>query len=540
MLNFLLKSVLVMSAAGTVALLAYWLLRPMVRRFGSAIWAGRCLLVVLAVLLVPFWLPGNIRVVERPQSVQSTASMDEPHTAANPQPTPAAQAEDPPPALAHVDLSVLCAAVWLAGTAGFLLADASRRRRFYRQLFRASRQITDRSVLQGAQQACCALGLRKPPPLYENPYISSPLLVGIFRPRIVLPCAPEAPIDLDMAIRHELLHYRRRDLWWKLCFQMARAVHWFNPLVHRLAKEYGTLCELACDEALVRGLSAKERKAYGLLLLDTLEHTARQQEIYCASLRGNGNLERRLTLIMKPHPISKKALAIGMAVLVLVVSSSVGVAYALSPSAGEITIETTPQPTAEETLPAAEPETTPPTTEPATQAPSTQPETTTEATTQAAKTPTQTQSNQSAAGKTDAPDNSKLQPATQNKLAWPVPGLTEVNASFGNKWNKTHTGIDITGSNAWGKPIVAAERGKVTFAGYREGGSGYCVQIDHGNGMETFYSHCESVSVAVGATVARGQTIAKVGSTGFSTGPHLHFEVRVNGTPVDPMPYLGR
>ena len=100
---------------------------------------------------------------------------------------------------------------------------------------------------------------------------------------------------------------------------------------------------------------------------------------------------------------------------------------------------------------------------------------------------------------------------------------------------KMHTGVDM--SAGMGTPIRAADSGTVVQAGWR-GGYGKCVVISHGNGLATLYAHQSVISVSVGDTVKRGQVIGKVGSTGYSTGAHLHFEVRVNGSPVDPMRYF--
>lgn len=100
---------------------------------------------------------------------------------------------------------------------------------------------------------------------------------------------------------------------------------------------------------------------------------------------------------------------------------------------------------------------------------------------------------------------------------------------------KMHTGVDM--SAGMGTPIRAADSGTVVQAGWR-GGYGKAVVISHGNGLATLYAHQSVILVSVGDTVKRGQIIGKVGSTGFSTGAHLHFEVRINGTPVDPKRYL--
>jgi murein DD-endopeptidase MepM/ murein hydrolase activator NlpD len=100
---------------------------------------------------------------------------------------------------------------------------------------------------------------------------------------------------------------------------------------------------------------------------------------------------------------------------------------------------------------------------------------------------------------------------------------------------RMHTGIDIGAS--YDSPVWAAAAGSVVVAG-PVSGYGNAIVIDHGAGIATLYGHLSKLGVHVGSTVSAGQTIGAVGNTGTSTGPHLHFEVRVNGTPVDPMRYL--
>ena len=125
------------------------------------------------------------------------------------------------------------------------------------------------------------------------------------------------------------------------------------------------------------------------------------------------------------------------------------------------------------------------------------------------------------------------------KMIWPVPG--EVTSYFGWRVHpilhkkKYHSGLDI--GAPMGTTIVAADAGVVIFCG-RNGGYGNMIVLDHGNEVSTVYAHCSVLIVKNGQTVAKDETLGKVGSTGLSTGPHLHFEVRKNGVPVDPLSSL--
>ena len=127
------------------------------------------------------------------------------------------------------------------------------------------------------------------------------------------------------------------------------------------------------------------------------------------------------------------------------------------------------------------------------------------------------------------------------ELAWPVPGYTKITSNYGMRVHpitgqyKLHTGVDI--SAPIGANFVAANDGIVTKAEYNTA-YGNMVIIDHGGGISTLYAHGSEILVTVGQTVKKNDAILKVGSTGYSTGPHAHFEVRINGVVTDPLPYI--
>lgn len=130
---------------------------------------------------------------------------------------------------------------------------------------------------------------------------------------------------------------------------------------------------------------------------------------------------------------------------------------------------------------------------------------------------------------------------TGGSMGWPVPGMGTISSYYGNRVHpvtgvlKLHDGIDIPGPV--GTPIVAAEDGVVTKASYHTAYGNWII-VDHGGGVLTYYAHNSEMLVSVGQRVKRGQTIAKMGSTGYSTGSHCHFSVVVNGSFTDPLNYL--
>jgi len=117
---------------------------------------------------------------------------------------------------------------------------------------------------------------------------------------------------------------------------------------------------------------------------------------------------------------------------------------------------------------------------------------------------------------------------------WPAQGV--FTSGYGWRWGRMHKGVDVAGPV--GTPIVASAPGVVSYAGYNDGGFGYLVEIDHADGSMTRYAHNSRILVSSGQQVAQGQQVSEMGSTGFSTGPHLHFEIHSPQGTVNPMAYL--
>ena len=179
---------------------------------------------------------------------------------------PLAPAALPDTAVAAVSLTELAAAVWLGGVLWLLLVRGSGYLFTRRALLRFSRpadgELAARAAALGAE-----LELSKPVAVRLHPGLDSPLTLGVFRPVVLLPGSGGA----EGALRHELCHIRRRDLWYKLLLLWVTALHWFNPLVWWMSKVAGRNLEFCCDDDVVRGRDAAFRRQYGELLLTTAE-----------------------------------------------------------------------------------------------------------------------------------------------------------------------------------------------------------------------------------------------------------------------------
>lgn len=132
--------------------------------------------------------------------------------------------------------------------------------------------------------------------------------------------------------------------------------------------------------------------------------------------------------------------------------------------------------------------------------------------------------------------SSSVKPSQSGQFMHPLNGAGSISSQYGSRWGSYHRGIDIAAPA--GTPVYASASGTVVYSGYNNGGYGKMIIIDHGNGYKTYYAHNSSLYVQVGQKVSKGQNIAGVGSTGNSTGNHVHFEIRKNDNPINPYNYI--
>lgn len=262
-----LKVVLSLSVSGTLLMALLWLTGPLWKKRISRQWQYGLWLIVMGRLLLPFTpevsLSGSL--FQRAEPVP----MAEVWTQAR-GPSGAAGTETEGTAVlpeSSVDWGDGLCLVWLGGAAFLLIRKVTVYQSFVRYLRAGWKEVSDVELLDALARTGERAGVKRPVELCTNGLISSPLLLGIFRPRIVLPAKDLSASDFACTVWHELSHYRQRDLLFKWLAQLTVCLHWFNPLVWRMAHEISRACELACDERVIRNLDSKERRAYGDMLL---------------------------------------------------------------------------------------------------------------------------------------------------------------------------------------------------------------------------------------------------------------------------------
>lgn len=321
-----LKTVLSLSVSGTLLMALLWLTGPLWRKRVSRQFQYGLWLIVLVRLLVPLTpavsLTGTLfqwaepvpappaEVWTEPQGPSGGAKLETEGTAELPE--------------SSIELWDGLCLVWLGGAAFLLVRKVTVYQSFVRYIRAGWEEVADVELLDALAQIGEEAGVKRPVELCINGLTASPLLIGVFRPCIVLPSKDLSPSDFACTVRHELSHYRQRDLLVKWLAQFTVCLHWFNPLAWRLAREISRACELACDERVIRNLDPTERRAYGDMLLRAAEAGGQYQSGPAAmTLHESGEqLKERLEAIMNYRKGTKLTAVLSFALAAVVMASA--------------------------------------------------------------------------------------------------------------------------------------------------------------------------------------------------------------------------
>lgn len=233
-----------------------------------------------------------------------------------------------PFALSSISLWQIAMVVWLTGMILFFAYHVIKHHRFLKVVSRWSKSITDEQVLTLIQDLKTEMRLTKNIDLQFCDSIGSPMMLGFVNPRILLPKADFAKEELYFILKHELVHYQRKDLWYQCLVLIATAIHWFNPIIYLMARAINIQCELSCDEKVVYGTSADNRLFYSETIIGVVKYQSKLKTSLSTNFYGGKKgMKKRIYSIMD---MSKKK--IGLAVLcgVLILTLGTGFVFAVN------------------------------------------------------------------------------------------------------------------------------------------------------------------------------------------------------------------
>lgn len=342
-MNEFMKILLSLSLSGTLLLLIMLVLKQVYRNRFSKRWQYYIWLVAALRFLIPF-TPDNALVdliFEAAEHVtMETDSIDiADYNVIKTDDTNAVDMQfhqkndfavsDSNPLQYPIDLGTCLFFAWAAVLLVFVIRKITIYQSFVRYMKASNQEVSDIRMLNILSDCEDTLHIRQTVELYQNPLIGSPMILGFFHPRIILPVREVQEERLSYIYIHELIHLKRWDIVYKWFIQLVLCIHWFNPFVYLLEREVGKACELSCDEAVIDSLDDSAKKAYGDMLLSFLKtKDAYKNSLASVTLtEGAKQIKERLGAIMNFKKKSKtmKALTVILTILICVCFQTLGV-----------------------------------------------------------------------------------------------------------------------------------------------------------------------------------------------------------------------
>lgn len=354
-MNELLKIILSLSLSGALLILVLLLCKPLVKDKFSKRWQYYIWLIVVARLLLPFAPETNlmgmvfhhfdnamIQTDTSPQQEQEPSALPETDFSDQhgvpgqvglgdgKQLEPEQAATPSMFEMVKQNIAVICLLVWLIVAACLLIRKVTVYQSFVKYINAGRIEISDMQLWERVGKLVEQTGIKGAIGLYTNSLISSPLLIGFFRPCIMLPTTELSESDFENTILHELTHYKRRDMFYKWLVQVTICLHWFNPLVYIMGREVNRACELSCDEAVIQSMDVRRQRAYGDTLLNAMGMGGNYKDSLASVTLNEGKelLKERLDAIMRFKKTTRLTAVISMMlVLVLCFGATAAGAY---------------------------------------------------------------------------------------------------------------------------------------------------------------------------------------------------------------------
>lgn len=374
--------------------------------------------------------------------------------------------------------------IWLTVLLLFLCYNIIAYHITVKRLQKWSVPVTDPAFLEKFEEVKKQLSISRNIALYHTKVKTPPMILGFIKPRIYIPNKQICITGFQDIISHELWHYKRKDLWFKLVLLLTSVVHWFNPFVFLMLRQVELDIEIACDNDVLCGATPLTRKQYALTILSSFEEASSVSKPLTTTFYGGKNqMKSRFLDIINPNKKKSGVVFVSFIALLLVISCSLANNGVFA-------------------------------------------------------SPVQESNTVNNANTADLSVNH-----SNGTMAWPVPGFYSISSEYGLRYDNEdfHLGIDISEKEINGASVIAAETGTVVSVAteYNPGkGYGKYILLKHDGNITTMYAHLDNILVKVGDSVEKGQVIGNVGATGFANEPHLHFEVREGAETANPVMYL--
>ncbi|MDE7446595.1 MAG: M56 family metallopeptidase [Lachnospiraceae bacterium] len=282
--------VLSLSLSGALTGAVILMIRPLTRKYFSKSWNYYIWLLLVARLLIPIHVDmgfssfltssmtqaqekkmqdGMPEVVDAVPLTEGLQGAEPIVDVLNP---PSLQEESPNRTVSPLmDWRIVAGTVWILGAAISFFIKIRNYRRFTASVRKECEPVSDQRVYAAAENLCTMLHIDYKPQLYESKAVSGPITVGVRKTAIVLPLDRGNLEQIPLILHHELVHVKRRDLWYKWLYQISLCIHWFNPVLYLIGRKLNIDCELACDEAVLGVLTQEGKRAYGNILLDAAQ-----------------------------------------------------------------------------------------------------------------------------------------------------------------------------------------------------------------------------------------------------------------------------
>ncbi len=311
------------SVSMSALILGLIILTPLLSKRYTAKWVYYAWLIVAIGLIIPFRLHPDIPVIHMDTAFYIQNLM--PGYVGNIT-EQAIEADGAGQGFSSIPWRQIAGIIWVMGVAAFVFYHGWKHYLFKKMVNRWGENATNPSVFETLRKIMSNMGITRQISLKICPLISSPMLIGIFSPVILLPKADFSESELSLILRHELIHFKRMDLWYKSLVFFVTAIHWFNPAVYLMAKEISAQCEISCDAEVVKGAEMDVRQWYSETIINVIKNQSKIKTVFSTNFYGGKKgIKKRIFSIMDT---TKKKAGIVVLALVIVCTLGTGAAFA--------------------------------------------------------------------------------------------------------------------------------------------------------------------------------------------------------------------